>query len=348
MQPEQISLWSRILDFFDNYVLFPLTNITFVDIVDILLLSCLIYIVYKFIRDRHAGRTMIGLGLLIVLYVISDVLEMVAIKSILQNFYTIGIIAIVVLFQPELRDVLEEFGATTSMNLKRIRNRHTSDDEYVLHAIEEICAAAFELSSKCEGALIVLERTGRLRNQMSEGTPIDAVVSRQLLCNIFVNKSPLHDGAVIIRDCRIVSASNKSKTISENDSVAGSLGTRHRAALKISEISDAVVLVVSEETGTISIANNKILKRHYNDVGQGGRHKSGDLRDDLFKLMTGKDISELTVKPTRPEKPERGKKTAAAADPHPASAETPAGTDGAEEELLIIDEIADVGEEESK
>lgn len=300
MPPEtKLTVWSRIVEFFQDYILFPFTsqNFTIIHVIDILLLSMLLYMVYRFIRDRHAGRTVIGLGLLIVLYVVSDVFGMVAINSIFKNFFTVGIIAVVVIFQPELRDVLEEFGATTSMNIKRIRNRHTSDDERVLNAIEEICAAAFELSSKCEGALIVLERTGRLRNQMSEGVPVDAVVSRQLLCNIFVNKSPLHDGAVIIRDCRIVAASCKSKTISENDSVAKGLGTRHRAALRISEVSDAVVLVVSEETGTISVANNKLLKRHYNDIGQGGRHKSSDLRDDLFKLMTGKNVTEITVKP---------------------------------------------------
>jgi len=292
---QTVSLWSRIAEFFQDYILFPIANITFINIIDILLLAYLLYVVYKFIRDRNAGRTIVGLGILIALYIVSDVFGMVAIGSILQNFYTVGIVAVVVLFQPELRDALEEFGATTSLNLKRIRNRHTSDDERVLHTVDEICAAAFELSAKCEGALIVIERNGRLRNQMSEGTPVDALVSRQLLCNIFVNKSPLHDGAVIIRDCRIVAASCKSKTISENDHEVSGLGTRHRAALKISEVSDAVVLVVSEETGTISIANNKLLKRHYNDIGRGGRHKSGDLRDDLFKLLTGKNVEEVVT-----------------------------------------------------
>ena len=159
--------------------------------------------------------------------------------------------------------------------------------------VEEVSAAAFELSSKGEGALIVLERVSRLRNQMSEGTVIDAAVSKELLCNIFVNKSPLHDGAVIIRDCRIVSASNKSKTIAENSRRVEGLGTRHRAALKISEVSDAVVVIVSEETGTISVANNKLLKRNYNDIGKRGKHKSGDLRDDLFLLMTGKTVLDM-------------------------------------------------------
>ena len=292
---ETVSLWSRIVEFFKDYIVFPIANINFINVIDILVLSYFLYVVYKFIRDRNAGRTIIGLGILIVLYMISDIFGMVAIGSILQNFYTVGIVAVVVLFQPELRDALEEFGATTSLNIKRIKNRHTTDDERVLHAVDEICAAAFELSSKGEGALIVIERNSRLRNQMSEGTPVDAIVSRQLLCNIFVNKAPLHDGAVIIRDCRIVAASCKSKTISENDNEAAGLGTRHRAALKISEVSDAVVLVVSEENGIISLANNKLLKRHYNDIGKGGRHKSGDLRDDIFKLLTGKNVEEVVT-----------------------------------------------------
>ena len=297
MALSSISVWDQMIAFFMDYIWFPLSNIGIVNILDIVLLGQLIYMVYKFVRDRHAGRTIIGLGLLLLLYVVSDLLGMVAINSILQNFYTVGIIALVVLFQPELRDVLEEFGATTSMNLKRIRTRHTTDDEKVLQMVDEISAAAFELSSKGEGALIVLERKGRLRNQMSEGTPIDAIVSRQLLCNIFVNKSPLHDGAVIIRDGRIVAASSKSKTISENNPQIEGLGTRHRAAFKISEVSDAVVVVVSEESGNISVANNKLLKRDYNDIGKGGKHKSSDLRDDLFKLMTGKSVADISVKP---------------------------------------------------
>ena len=308
------SLWTQILEFLSDYIVFPLKNITIVNVIDILVLSLLIYMVYKFVRDRHAGRTVIGLGLLLLLYVISDIIGMVAINSLLSNFFTVGIIALVVIFQPELRDVLEEFGATTSMNLKRIRTRHTTDDEKTLHVVDEISAAAFELSSKGEGALIVVERKARLRNQMSEGTALDAVVSRQLLCNIFVNKSPLHDGAVIIRDGRIVSASSKSKTIAENNPQLEGLGTRHRAAFKISEVSDAVVIVVSEESGTISVANNKLLKRDYNDIGRGGKHKSNDLRDDLFKLMTGKSVADITVKPDKAKNTKKSSAEASEAD----------------------------------
>ena len=283
--------WEWIVEFFNDYIVFPIKNINIVNVIDVLLLSGLLYVIYKFIRDRHAFRILIGFGALIGLFIISDIFDMIAINSILQTFYAVGIIALCIIFQPELRDMLEEFGTTTSANFKRITNRQTVTDDDTMLMIEEISAAAFELSSKGEGALIVLERTGRLRNQMSEGTPVDAIVTRQLLCNIFVNKSPLHDGAVIIRDGRIVSASCKSKSISEDNDMAKGLGTRHRAAIRISEVSDAVVVVVSEETGNISIANNKLLNRDYNDIGKDGKHKSNDLRDDLYKLMTGKNIT---------------------------------------------------------
>ena len=291
-------LWTTIVDFFVDYVVFPIANINFVNILDIVLLSLLIYMLYKFIRDRHALKILIGFGTLMGLFIVSDILNMVAINSILQTFYAVGIIALCIIFQPELREVLEEFGSTTSRNLQRIATRHTASDDEMLRVVEEISAAAFELSSKGEGALIVIERDGTLRNQLTEGTQMDALVSRQLLCNIFVNKSPLHDGAVLIRDGRIVSASCKSKTISDNAQIAGGLGTRHRAALRISEVSDAVVVIVSEETGNISIANNKLLKRNYNDIGKGGKHKSSDLKDDLFKFMTGKNVNDLVSSDT--------------------------------------------------
>ncbi len=287
--------WDNIVEFFSDYVIFPIANIELINVLDIVLLSWLLYVLYKFVRDRHASKILFGIASLIILYIVSDALNMVAISSILQNFYTVGILAIVIIFQPELRDMLEEFGTTASSNFKRITNRQTVSENDVLNMVEEISAAAFELSSKGEGALIVLERAGRLRNHMTEGTKIDAMVSRQLLCNIFVNRSPLHDGAVIIRNCRLVEASSKSKTISEDNDAAEGLGTRHRAALRISEISDAVVVVVSEETGNISIANNKLLNRDYNDIGKGGKHKSNDLRDDLYKLMTGKNVHEPLI-----------------------------------------------------
>ena len=307
MFDEIINFWETVADFFKDYVIFPLSNINLINILDILLLSGLLYLLYSFVRNKHAARILMGVGALILLFIISDVFDMVAINSIMQGLYTVGIIALFIIFQPELRDMLETFGTTASSSFKRIANRQTVDENDILNMIEEISAAAFELSSKGEGALIVIERAGRLRNQMTEGTKIDAIVSRQLLCNIFVNRSPLHDGAVIIRDCRIVAASSKSKTIAEDNDMVEGLGTRHRAALRISEVSDAVVVVVSEETGNISVANNRLLKRDYNDIGKGGKHKSNDLRDDLYKLMTGKN-AEDPIFPTGEEKSAQDKK----------------------------------------
>ena len=293
-------LFGNLTKFLKDYIVFPISNISFIDILDIVILSVIIYTVYKFIRERHATRLAMGVGLIMIVYVASDLLNMIAISSILKNFYAVGIMAICIIFQPELRDVLENVGST-SIQLRKKAKRASAEDEETLKMIEEISAAAFEISAKGDGALIVIERFGRLRNQMSEGTKLDAVVSRQLLCNIFVNKAPLHDGAVIIRDGRIVAASSKSKTISENNDVLEGLGTRHRAALKISEVSDAIVVVVSEETGNISVANNKILKRNYHDIGTGGKRKSTDLRDDLFKLMTGKTVEDMVSKTIKDE-----------------------------------------------
>ena len=291
--PDKLTqFWEKLQIFLKDYVIFPLKSLSFIDILDILLLASLTYIVYKFIKEKRASILAAGVGLLIIIYVASDLLGMMALSSILKNFYAVGIIALCIIFQPELREALEEVGST-SINIKKHRRSGANEEETTLKVVEEIAAAAFEISSKGDGALIVIERFAKLKYQMSEGTAIDAKVSRQLLSNIFVNKAPLHDGAVIIRNGRILSASCKSKTISENDEVLEGLGTRHRAAVRISEISDAIVVVVSEETGIISVANNKLLKRDYNDIGPGGKHKSSDLRDDLFKLMTGRTIEDM-------------------------------------------------------
>ena len=215
--------WEKIQAFIKDYVVFPVKSISFIDVLDILLLASLIYIVYKFIKEKRASRLATGVGLLILIYIVSDILGMMALSSILKNFYAVGIMAICIIFQPELREALEEVGST-SINIKKRKKSGLNEEEAVLKVVDEISAAAFEISAKGDGALIVIERFGKLKYQMSEGTPIDAVVSRQLLSNIFVNKAPLHDGAVIIRNGRIVSASCKSKTISENDDVLEGLG----------------------------------------------------------------------------------------------------------------------------
>lgn len=288
-----IEFWNSLLESFNDYVIFPIKNIGITDILDILLLACLMYMLYKFIRDRHVGRMAMGFGAVIVIYVLSDLLHMTAISSILKNFYVVGIVVVCIIFQPELRAALEEVGST-SIYIKRMKkNKKSGKNVEMLKMVEEISAAAFELSARGDGALIVLERSSHLRSQMTEGVAIDAKVSRQLLSNIFVNKSPLHDGAVIIRDMRIVAASSKSRNISDsNDERLRGLGTRHRAAFRITEVSDAVVVVVSEETGTISVVNNNEIERGYQDIGRDGKHKSIDLVNDLYAFMTGASLDD--------------------------------------------------------
>lgn len=286
------AIWDSFCSSIENYIIFPLMNITIVDILDILLLAILFYLVYSFIKERHTGKLALGVGAFIIVYLVSDWFGMHAINSIMRNLYTVGIIGLCVIFQPELRVALEQVGSTY-MKVGKFAKHHQQSRERVYEMVEEISAAAFELSAKGEGALIVIERNNNVRNQMTEGVKLDAFVTRQLLCNIFVNKSPLHDGAVIIRNLRVSEASSKSKNISDNSDMLSGLGTRHRAAVRITEVSDAVVVIVSEESGIISIANNKLLKRHYNEVGKNGRHKSNDLRDDLFKLITGTSIDDM-------------------------------------------------------
>ena len=298
--------WNTLFESFKDYVIFPIINIGIIDIIDILLLAGLLYMIFRFIRDRHVGRIALGLGAVVLIYVISDIFHMVAIGSILKNFYVVGIMVVCIIFQPELRAVLEEVGST-SLNFRHIKSKKTTDTSDTLKTVEEVAAAAFELSARGDGALIVLERSSRLRSQMTEGIALDATVTRQLLSNIFFNKSPLHDGAVIIRNNKIIVASSKSKNISESDDPQmRRLGTRHRAALRITEVSDAVVVVVSEETGNISIANNKILQRDYQDIGKGGKHKSNDLRDDLYKLMTGSSVNEDAFASTKTDSTKSG------------------------------------------
>ena len=178
----EVGFFEKLVSFFEDYIIHPISGISIVNILDVLILAWMLYLLYKFIRDRRAFKILLGFGALIGLYIISDIVGMVAVNSILQTFYAVGIIALCIIFQPELRDMLEEFGNTTSKNIKRITSRHAAEEDGTLQVIEEICASAFDLSSKGEGALIVLERTGRLRNQMTEGVKIDTDPIEFSLC----------------------------------------------------------------------------------------------------------------------------------------------------------------------
>lgn len=251
---------NAFVEYFD-YLWTQLSKIRVIDIIDIIIVAFLFYWVFKFVRDRRAGKLLVGIVFLVFMLIGSDLLDMHALNFILTNLFSVGIVAIVIVFQPELRSALEKVGGES---LKNFKGRMDSDEEAVIRsAISEVSKAAEDLSHTRTGALIVFERTTRLGDYIRTGTIVDATTSSFLLGNIFFNKAPLHDGAVIIREGR-VHAAGCFLPLSNSDDIIKDLGTRHRAAIGMSENSDALVLVVSEENGIISVAADGELKRNFN------------------------------------------------------------------------------------
>lgn len=249
-----------VTNFIMQYVINPILGITLVDILDIVLLAFLFYFVYRFIRDRRAGKVALGVLLILFILIISSAFEMHAINFVLKNFYQVGIMALLIVFQPELRAALEKVGATPMAGLKNIGEQ--KDAEQTVEAVNSIADAVCALSREKTGALIVIERSTKLGEYIKSGVVVNAQISSFLLRNIFFNKAPLHDGAVIIRENRVYAA-GCFLPLSTNTDIVKDLGTRHRAAIGMSEISDAVVIVVSEETGTVSLAYEGTLRRNF-------------------------------------------------------------------------------------
>lgn len=235
--------------------------ITFVDVVDIVLAAVILYYVYRFITERRAGRLALGVVFLFALFMVSSVLDMKVIGFIFENVFQAGLIALVVVFQPELRAALEKIGVGSTKGLMHITEQKNSAG--VAKMIEQVSSALADLSEMRTGALVVFERNTKLGDLVLTGTVIDADPAEYLIKNIFYNKAPLHDGALIVRDARLYSAGCL-LPLSQNPDIIKDLGTRHRAAIGMSENSDAVVAVVSEETGEISVAFESRLTRGFN------------------------------------------------------------------------------------
>lgn len=246
---------------FEKYIVTRIENFQIKDIFDILILSFILFFVFSFIMDRRAGKLALGLVFVILILMIGNIFEMRAITFIFQNFYQAGIIAIIIVFQPELRTALEKVGTAPISNIKNM-SVDIKNTSYISNAISIISEAVCDLSMEKTGALIVIERSTKLGDHIKTGTILNAQLTTPLLKNVFFNKAPLHDGAVILRNYRIFSA-GCFLPLSTKEDIISDLGTRHRAAIGISELSDAIVIVVSEETGNISIANNGTLKRNY-------------------------------------------------------------------------------------
>ena len=233
-----------------------------VDLLDILVLSYIVYFVIKLIRETRAGQLMKGIFLLLIAFILAKWLNMKAITYLLTQTFNVGLLALLIMFQPELRRALEKAGHT-KIGLRLGLNNSTGDQAVWGPAIEVVCDACVELSATMTGALIVLERQTRLGEQIDNGTILNADPSKELFGNIFYNKTPLHDGAVIMRDGKILAAACFLPKPQKEELVNKKLGSRHRAAIGMSENSDAIVVVVSEETGSISVAENGVLKSGY-------------------------------------------------------------------------------------
>ena len=248
-------------------ILSVIQSITLVDVIDILLLTLLIYYLLKIIRETRAGQLLKGVAWIIIVYLICKTVGLKSMTFLLDNTLNIGLIAILIMFQPELRRALEKFCSTnmSKLNLFSFMNEQVATPiEKWQYAIDMICLSCEELSASTTGALFVLERKFKLDVQIKTGTIMNATPSKELFGNIFYPKTPLHDGAVIMRDGMILAAACFLPKPEREEYIDKKLGSRHRAAIGMSENSDAIIVVVSEETGTISVAENGVITRGFN------------------------------------------------------------------------------------
>nr|WP_246583057.1 diadenylate cyclase CdaA [Clostridium simiarum] len=256
-------------------------NISPFSILDILVVSYIFYKGYMLMKETRAEQLLKGILFILILIPISYLLQLTMVYTILSKTITIGVLSIIIIFQPEIRRALEHLGRTA------FNDRHIllEDEKVMEEIITELVNAVENLAESKTGALIAIEQTTGLNDVIANGTKIDAIVTSALLENIFVVNTPLHDGATIIRNSRIA-ASGCVLPLTAKTDINKKLGTRHRAAIGLSEVSDALIVVVSEETGTISLAINGRLTRNYD---------KDKLKDILIKVMKNRKVKASTL-----------------------------------------------------
>lgn len=269
---------STIIYWFNSFIILMKT-FSVSDFFDIIITSFIIYQFIKLIRENRASHLVKGIIILVIGYFLASKLDFLMLKYLLTQFFEFAVITFIVVFQPELRNALEQIGRS-NIGKKFNYIATSSNDNFsniikIQNCLNVIVDAVMALQKTKTGALIVLERETRLGDIIKTGTIIDAAPSASLIGNIFFNKAPLHDGALIIRNKRVYAA-GCILPLTVNKNVNSELGTRHRAALGISENSDAVTIIVSEETGVVSIAMKGIITRDYNKKL---------LRDKLYSLF---------------------------------------------------------------
>lgn len=251
-----------IRNFINNLVWLSIPDIYPTDIIEIIILAFIIYHLVKWVKTTRAWSVVKGLAVIMIFWFFAVIFELNVILWIISNTISVGIIAVIVVFQPEFRKALEQLGQKNIMKTlfyfddSKDRNEKFSD-----RTVDELIRATFELAKTKTGALMVIEEDVSLSEFERTGISIDSVISSELLINIFEHNTPLHDGAVILRGDRIAAATCY-LPLSDNMQLSKDLGTRHRAGIGISEVSDSLTIIVSEETGKVSIAKNGKLIRN--------------------------------------------------------------------------------------
>lgn len=251
-----------VRDFIADYLTWiSLPTIRFSDFLEILILALLIYQIIKWIKNTRAWALVKGVLLLVCFCVVAVILDLDVILWIIKNTVSVGVIAIIILFQPELRKALEDLGRRNIVPSILSFDEKNENRRFSNKSIDELVRASYALGRTKTGALIVIEKDIRLNEYERTGIPVDAVISSQLLINIFEHNTPLHDGAIIVRGDRIVAATCY-LPLSDNMELSKELGTRHRAGVGISEVADCFTIIVSEETGKVSVTENGVLTRN--------------------------------------------------------------------------------------
>lgn len=269
-------IWSSIIETLNEVKKAVFSFDSFSDLFDVLLVAFVIYSAVKLIRETRAIQLAKGVVLLAVIYFFVSLFNMHTSTYILNFIFNNLLVLMIVVFAPEIRHAFESIGRSSVSKFSFINFKNADEtklQEEIIDSINFTCKAFADMSDKQIGALIVFEKEGKLGEIANTGTKLDAKVTTELIGNIFFPKAPMHDGATIIKDGRVVAA-GCILPLTTNNNVSSALGTRHRAAIGMSENSDAIIAVVSEETGAISVAEKGVLKRNISD---------GDLREILMK-----------------------------------------------------------------
>ncbi|MBQ3150702.1 MAG: diadenylate cyclase CdaA [Clostridia bacterium] len=284
-----MNLISEIIAFTEN-LMAVFASFRLSDFLDICFVIFIIFSAIRLIRETRTVQLIKGLILLGIVYLFVSAIGMNTTKYLFDKLFTNVILVIIIVFQPEIRHMIESVGRNHFSGITSLRRRtevikHNEKAEVM---IDEMCRACSDMSDEKIGALMVIEQETLLGEIINTGTEIDAVITKEMICNVFYPKAPLHDGAAIIRDFRICAAGCFLPLTQNHDTVSSALGTRHRAAIGMSEQSDALVVVVSEETGYISVAREGKLKRNVSD----GELRE-ILRDKLLIKENGENDSKL-------------------------------------------------------